>query len=305
VTTKGVSERPLTRARQTLALDRQGLPVCRDNGLLAHAVAIVAQTQNEDAITEILVDGFFGGSQERFEENIAPQMLIIHGRTFEMGTPGAESKHYCGESPSHLVELSPYAIAHHSVTNELFSRFDRTRMDIPARDRQKPVVNVTWYEAFIFALWMGCRLPTEAEWEFACGAGSTWDWCCADERRLPHHAWYSENARGEVRTVGTREPNALGLFDLHGNVWEWCLDIYDADYYRASPPIDPVCIVPGWPGGAHKGVRHNVCRGGSVHALAEMCRTRYRLHEPADFSAADLGFRLAAGVTPSEAGHLA
>ena len=294
----------LTEARDLLLPHRQGLSAFDDSRLVAQAVAIVALTGSDDAVTEILVHGFFGGSRERFEEHIAPQLVLMDGGSFEMGSVGEEPTHFCGESPRHRVQLSPCGIARHAVTNELFSIFDRTRVDLPLRNRHKPVVGVTWLEAFIFALWMGCRLPTEAEWEFACGAGAVSEWCCADERELSRYAWHSENARGEVRPVGTRWPNALGLFDLHGNVWEWCLDTYDADYFRSSPSLDPVCVGPDWPGDP-RGIRHNVCRGGSVHSLSEMCRTRYRFHEPADFSAADLGFRVAAAVTTTEGGDSA
>jgi formylglycine-generating enzyme required for sulfatase activity len=151
---------------------------------------------------------------------------------------------------------------------------------------------VTWHEASLFAAWVGCRLPTEAEWEFACGGGSDAEWCCADEAELARHAWYSENAAGELHEVGTREPNRLGVFDCHGSVWEWCADAYDQDFYASSPSVDPAGPPPDTGVEAEPRV-HRVCRGGSVHALAEMCRTRYRLHEPASFWAGDLGFRLA------------
>jgi formylglycine-generating enzyme required for sulfatase activity len=217
-------------------------------------------------------------------------MRTIDAATFEMGTPAPQARHFCGETPRHLVQLSPYRIARYLVTNELYGLFDRARIDIPKSDRQNPVVAVSWFEAFVYAMWMGCRLPTEAEWEFACGAGRTSDWCCDRENEVAQYAWYSENAGGQIQPVATRDPNSLGLFDLHGNVWEWCIDTYAQDYYRESPALDPICTV----SPTDSQCRHNVCRGGSVHALAEMCRTRYRLHEPPNFSASDLGFRLVA-----------
>ena len=101
------------------------------------------------------------------------------------------------------------------------------------------------------------------------------------------YAWYSESSGGQVQEAGTREPNPLGLYDLHGNVWEWCEDDYDADFYRRSPVVDPV----------NRDGRHartpqagdRVIRGGSCNALAEMCRTRYRLHEPPGLWSLDWG----------------
>jgi formylglycine-generating enzyme required for sulfatase activity len=203
-----------------------------------------------------------------------------------MGTRSGCNRHFVGESPCHAVALSPFSIATVPVTNKLFSLLEQKRHDVPASDRQKPAVDLTWYDAMVFAMWMGCRLPTEAEWEFACAAGSSGAWACGHENLLPGLAWYSENSAGQIRAVGIREPNAFGLFDFHGNVWEWCHDSYDQDYYSRSATVDPVNI--------SSTSNDKVCRGGSINALSEMCRTRYRFHEPAAFFAGDLGFRLAA-----------
>ncbi len=208
-----------------------------------------------------------------------------------MGTNYAEARHFCGEIPRHDVNLSPFHIAQKPITNELFSLFHERWLDVPARDRQKPATKMTWFDATVFAMWMGCRLPTEAEWEFACGGRSKGEWCCEDERMLSRYAWYSENSKGTTHTVGTREANSFGLYDLHGNVWEWCQDNYDQDYYSSSLVVDPANVSP-VPDSMTAYPFDKVCRGGSVHALSEMCRTRYRFHESADFLAEDLGFRL-------------
>jgi formylglycine-generating enzyme required for sulfatase activity len=228
--------------------------------------------------------------EELFEQHVAPSMELVAGGRFEMGSEAWAADQSCGETPRHEVELSPFSISRIPVTNALYAVIENRRGGGPAGQRRHPVVNVTWHDAAAFAERLGCRLPTEAEWELACGAGSASQWCC-DEHDLPRHAWYSENAGGEVRPVGLREPNSLGLLDMHGNIWEWCQDAYDQDYYSRTPRRDPVNS-----NGEAGGDR--VCRGGSVHALAEMCRTRYRLHEPATFWAGDLGFRLAADLAP-------
>lgn len=277
----------ITQARRLLRLDGEGRPHCRDSIAVFKAINDLLRIRHAEAIKELLVDGFLRGSAYRYEEHVAREMCLIEGGRYRMGTPQDRSGHFCGEAPSHTVELSPFKVARVQVTNELFGVFDPRRLDVPARDLRKPAVNVTWFDAAVFAMWMGCRLPTEAEWEFACGSGLEGEWYCGDEGLLPRHAWYSENSGGEARPVGTREANAFGLFDLHGNVWEWCQDSYDQDYYSRSPLTDPIRIAP-----PHA---DKVCRGGSIHALPEMCRTRYRFHEPPSFRASDLGFRLAAG----------
>lgn len=228
------------------------------------------------------------GAEQRYAEYIAPLMVQINPRPFRMGTGANATAHFCGETPEHLVELSPFSMAAIPVTNELWARFDRERGGVPRRARRLPVVGVTWVEATLFARWVACELPTEAQWEFACGVASPNEWCCANERDLPAHAWYSENSGDQIHEVGTREPNALGLFDLHGNVWEWCADAYESDFYQRSPRHDP--LNDGSSGAPQAAVK--VCRGGCFNALSEMCRTRYRQPEPPEFSARDLGFRL-------------
>lgn len=282
---------------QLLSLDQAGRPAHHDRQAIFAALHGLLQAGRSDALTELVTGGFLRDSAQRFEQYIAPQLCPLAGGRFQMGTDPLHSprRHFCGEAPAHQVELSPFSIMRVPVTNELFGLFDKRWLDVPVRDRQKPATGMTWFDATVFAQWMGCRLPTEAEWEYACGAGSEGEWCCQDERLLPRYAWYSENAQGDIHPVGAQAANAFGLYDVHGNVWEWCQDTYEQDYYASSPPVDPLNMAsPSAENGAL--AVHKVCRGGSLHALAEMCRTRYRFHEPADFLAQDLGCRLATGV---------
>lgn len=278
----------IDRARETLALSGDGRPRCIDVPRILGAVEALLLTDDEAAIREVLLAGFLRDSAERYHEHVAPHLRSFHDCQFEMGTHEARIEHFCGESPRHPVILSPYLISDVPVSNRLYALLDRRRLEVAAVDLDLPVTGVTWFDARLFAMWMGCRLPTEAEWEFACGGGSNDEWSCGDERLLHRFAWYSENAGGIVHPIATLEPTRHGLFDLHGNVWEWCQDVYDQDFYGRSPIQDPVCT------GGGRSSEHRVCRGGSVHALAEMCRTRYRCHDPVDFRASDLGFRLAA-----------
>ena len=112
------------------------------------------------------------------------------------------------------------------------------------------------------------QLPTEAQWEYACRAGSTTRYCFGnDASRLGEYAWYGENSDGMTHPVGQKKPNAWGLYDMHGNVWEWCQDWYDAAYYAKSPTDDPNCA----------GMESvHAIRGGSWYFDAGYCRSAVR-----------------------------
>jgi formylglycine-generating enzyme required for sulfatase activity len=279
-------------ARRLLVLDPAGRPRCKDNRAIFRVIEAVLGTRDRTLIEELLLSGFLRGSEERYHRHMAPRMRLLGPGSFHMGTPAERAAHFCGEVPSHAVDLSPFTMAETPVTNQQLGLLDERRCDVRPGDRRKPAIGLSWFDAAVFALWMGCRLPTEAEWEFACGAGSEGEWCCGDEGGLARHAWYSENSSGEAHLVATREPNAFGLFDLHGNVWEWCRDDYDQDYYGRAPRRDPanIALIEG----------NKVCRGGSMHALSEMCRSRFRLHEPPEFTAGDLGLRVAGNAGEGE-----
>jgi formylglycine-generating enzyme required for sulfatase activity/proteasome lid subunit RPN8/RPN11 len=270
--------------RESGRLDRAGRPDLDRAEDIMRAVGVLREAAPE-ALGELLADGILRGSAERYQEHIAPLMVTMPGSRFEMGSDPSNADHFYGESPRHHCELSAFQIMRVPVTRALFG----LAADARGPEGEKPVVSVTWPQAELFGLWMGCRLPTEAEWEFCCGAGSRADWCCESEELLRRHAWYCVNSRDELQPVATRQPNGFGLFDMHGNVWEWCQDDYDQDFYDRAPPADPVSRA----SAAADGVRRDkVVRGGSMNALAEMCRTRYRFHEQPGFRAADLGFRL-------------
>ena len=282
----------VSRAKESLALDATARPRCHDARTILCALKNLALLKDPLPFQELVIEGFLRDAPRRYFEWVYPQMVSIGGASFEMGSHDGAWRHFQGETPRHLVELSSFLLSRHLVTNELFGLLDERRLNHSVRDRPRPVTDVTWLDAALFALWVGCALPTEAQWEFACGAGSEDEWCCTNERDLGRYAWYSQNSKGAIKPVGTREANALGLFDLHGNVWEWCHDDYDPKYFHRSPLLDPM-------NGDHRAYvqrtssADKVARGGSMHALAEMCRTRFRSHETADFFAADQGFRLA------------
>lgn len=274
----------LSAARTCLALAKDGRPECKDNEAICSCIGELLRAGDDGLIDEFLTHGFLRGSRSRYQEFVAPGMHELAGGRFEMGSAAASRAHFCGEQPRHEVRIAPFSLQATPVTQALYRLFDASR-NVDAGDAGKPVTGVSWFDAMAFALWMGCRLPSEAEWEFACAGGNAGEWCCGSSQDLTRWAWFSDNSHGLIHDVGALEPNAFGLHDLHGNVWEWCFDGYDDAYYGHSAAIDPVCL--------SSPFARRSCRGGSVHALAEMCRTRYRWSEPARFRAGDLGLRLA------------
>ena len=136
----------------------------------------------------------------------------------------------------------------------------------------------------------GYRLPTEAEWEYACRAGSTGKYCFGDdEDELPQYAWFKPHSQGKPRPVDQKQPNRWGLYDMHGNVWQWCNDWYGETYYDESPAENPRGPATG---------KMRVLRGGAWDCTAEKLRSAYRhkefpVYSDACFGADSYGFRRA------------
>jgi formylglycine-generating enzyme required for sulfatase activity len=172
-----------------------------------------------------------------------------------------------------------------------------------------PVVNITWNDAVEFCRWLSkkegktYRLPTEAEWEYACRAGTTTRYNCGDDpesltksantfdadSRPLYEAWSrfalkSSDGFKYTAPVGSFRPNAFGLYDMHGNVWEWCSDFYGDDYYRNKSPLDD-------PKGPPSGRRHSR-RGGCWHSFALYVRSNYRNYNTPQSRYANLGLRV-------------
>ncbi len=171
-----------------------------------------------------------------------------------------------------------------------------------AQTDEHPVVQVTWNDAIAYCNLLnereglkpfeGYRLPTEAEWEYACRAGSSTLYSFDDDAvRLGEFAWHRENSSGQTHPVGRKRPNAWNLYDMHGNVWEWCQDWYDENYYGQSPVADPASPPDG---------DSMTDRGGSWQTSAGRCRQAFRGHRFRWEAYSDQGFRLARGPSGPE-----
>jgi len=127
-------------------------------------------------------------------------------------------------------------------------------------------------------------LPTEAQWEYACRAGSTTRWCFGDDQsKFVEYAWCRANSGGKTHPVGEKKPNAWGLYDMHGDVWEWCEDWYDPAYYEHSPKDNPT--------GPAKG-KIRVFRGGCWDYAAEDCGSAIRFHSVPGARSLYVGLRI-------------
>jgi len=224
--------------------------------------------------------------------------------------------------PQHRVTLTkPFSLATHEVTRSQFRQFvDETSYKTDAerdgngglgiKDDQfvhapefvwntklasgvgttndHPVVNVSWNDAVAFCEWLSdkegatYRLPTEAEWEFACRAGNPGRFSCGDdESKLGEYAWYSHQGGSNTQPVGRKRANSFGLFDLHGNVWEWCSD--GSGPYQEGPVVDPV---------GSTEASHRVQRGGSLGSQSTFVRSAARASmQPKARNCATEGFR--------------
>ena len=237
----------------------------------------------------------------RLEAHGGVELVHIPGGRARLGSPASEPGHHVDEAPLHEVHLDDFYMARTPVTNADYARYLRCNPDAPIprywTDRrfnqpEQPVVGVSWAEAQAYCDWAGLALPTEAQWEYACRAGATSRFCAGDdETSLARAGWYAANSAGKLQTVRTREPNALGLFDMHGNVREWCRDDYGS-YDRPARPGDGLRHLPSDDGS-------RVHRGGCFRDAAEDLRCASRHQALAGYRLDTLGFRPVAAVVTS------
>jgi formylglycine-generating enzyme required for sulfatase activity len=217
------------------------------------------------------------------------------------------------EGPAHEVEITqPFYLGVTEVTVGQFRQFVEEAKYNVGDDRWKnpgygqfddcPVVWVSWYDAVAFCDWLSekegkkYRLPTEAEWEYSCRAGKdNLRYCFGDDdAKLEDYCWYKKNSGDGTKPVRKKKPNDWGLYDMHGNAWEWCEDNYDPNYYKTSPRKDP-------PGPGAGGER--VVRGSSWCNAPVVCRSAFRHHFPPGGRPYDIGFRVLLVVPPASVGN--
>jgi len=206
--------------------------------------------------------------------SIGMKLALIPAGEFAMGSPESDDHATESEKPQHKVRITkPFYLGVHEVTQ---AEYEKVTGENPSRfiGASNPVEHVSWHDATEFCKRLSAeegktyRLPTEAEWEYACRAGTTKQYSFGDAwTSLGEYAWYANNSDTKTHLVGEKKPNAWGLYDMHGNVYEWCQDRFGEDYYAGSPTDDP----PGPERGAYR-----VVRGGCWGGVAWFCRAAGR-----------------------------
>lgn len=216
------------------------------------------------------------------------KMIKLEGEIFKMGSNNREAE--SDEKPVHSVTLSDYYIGETEVTQDLWEAVMGSNPS-GFKEPKNPVENVSWNDCQEFIKKLNeltgknFRLPTEAEWEYAARGGNmSQGYKYSGSNIIEDVAWYGDNSSREPHPVGTKSPNELGIYDMSGNVWEWCSDWYGENYYSSSSQTNPT--------GPTSGSRR-VVRGGSWINYAQFCRVSYRsYYYPGDRDGC-IGFRLA------------
>lgn len=229
---------------------------------------------------------------ETFTNSLGMNFVLIPAGTFMMGSPSDELGRRKDELQHKVTITKSFYLQSTEVTQRQWREIMGSN---PSRFKDCgdncPVEQVSWDDAQEFIVKLNeregtdkYRVPTEAEWEYACRAGSTTKFCFGDdETKLSAHAWYYDNSGPRFHPVGQKKPNAWGLYDVHGNVREWCQDRYG--FYPSSPVTDPT--------GPSSGTFRRVFRGGSWGGYAGLCRSALRRWGDPGGPAYDLGFRVA------------
>ena len=226
------------------------------------------------------------------------ELVLIPQGTFTMGSADDEESRENSEGPPHEVTVAEFYLGRYPVTNEQYGRFLEANPDVTApqfwndsryNQLRQPVVGVSWDDTKRFSEWAGLRLPSEAEWEWACRGRRQTRFCNGNNiEDLERVGWYSGNSLKQLHPVGEKACNAFQLYDMHGNIWEWVED--DWHYFYNGAPRD---------GGAwvdSPRVDLKINRGGAWDSAAGFCRSACRRAWLPGYRDGFIGFRLAKSI---------
>lgn len=274
------------RQSMCLIMDESTFSVCGIWNSLGHSVRPVINAHYDEPETEVISVGNTG---------LSIKMIGVQGGTFTMGaTPDQGDVVENWEKPAHLVTLSSYRIAQTEVTQALWKAVMGSNPSTFTGDLNRPVETVNWDDCQLFITKLNqmtgrkFRLPTEAEWEFAArGGNKTNHYMYSGSNIVDEVAWYPDNSDDSTHPVAQKKPNELGIYDMSGNVWEFCQDWYS--YYSSEQQYNPTGAVDGSIN------PYRIIRGGSWLYPVEACRVAYRnISNPSTtYRNYSQGFRLA------------
>jgi formylglycine-generating enzyme required for sulfatase activity len=232
---------------------------------------------------------------ENIINSIGMEFVLIPAGEFDMGSPSDEEGRYDDEGPVHRVMISnPFYLGAYEVTQKQWREIMENNPSA-FKDNKLPVECVSWYDVQEFInklnekeMTTKYRLPSEAEWEYAARAGTTTRYFFGDsESKLGVYAWYYENSGDTTHPVGEKKPNPWGLYDIHGNVYEWVQDKWHNNYDGAPADGSP------WENGNEdKDDTNRVIRGSGYCQYTAYCRSAYRNNEKPVLQFNNIGFRL-------------
>jgi formylglycine-generating enzyme required for sulfatase activity len=252
-----------------------------------------------------------GEPSKLIANSIGVKLVLIPAGEFLMGSPDSDTDASPDEKPQHQVRITrPFYLGATELTQGQYRGVTGETPSLFKGSDDLPVEQVSWNDAIAFCNKLsereglmpyyqfgagvqsggdGYRLPTEAEWEYACRAGTSTRYCFGDDvASLGEYAWFQQDKSSVPRThpVGQKRPNKFGLYDMHGNLWEWCWDGYDKDYYRQSPVVDAISPLR---------ASGRVIRGGSWGVFSRRARSATRDGSAPENGGSLLGFRVARG----------
>ena len=229
---------------------------------------------------------------ETLPNQVPLEMITVPTGNFLMGTLSLDYNYPTDEKPRHKVNLLSFAIGKYPVTQSQYEAVMAINPSYLKNNPQNPVENVSWNDAQAFCQKLSqitgktYRLPTELEWEYACRAGTTTDYYFGDDAsQLGDYAWYLNNSQATTHPVGQKKPNAWGLYDMIGNVREWCADTWH-DNYDGAPTDGSVWIEYG-------NDNRSPLRDGSWGIIPDTCRYAFRNNNNRrDYRDFTFGFRV-------------
>ncbi len=232
---------------------------------------------------------------ENLPNGVTLEMVGLPAGQFLMGSPDSDSDARDFERPQHQVKVNSFAIGKYPVTQAQYQAVMGTNPSLFQNNPQNPVEQVSWNDAQAFCQKLSqitgktYRLPTEAEWEYACRAGTTTRYYFGDDaNQLGDYAWYIGNSQDKTHPVGQKKPNAWGLYDMSGNVWEWCEDNWH-DNYIGAPKDGSAWLT--------NDNDYQIVRGGSWYSIPYFCRSAFRYYYyRRDYYFYYYGFRVVCGA---------